>query len=113
MMKKIQTFMTRTSQNRIFKLSLACLFVMAVIAPDIFAQGEAAIAEATSTISKYVEPVQKLIYAIAGIVAVVGAFSVYVKMNNEEQDVKKSIMMVIGACVFLLAAATALPKFFM
>ena len=34
------------------------------------------------------------------------------KMNNEEQDVKKSIMMIVGACIFLVAAAQALPLFF-
>ena len=32
--------------------------------------------------------------------------------NNEEQDVKKKIMMVVGACLFLIAAAQALPLFF-
>ena len=26
-------------------------------------------------------------------------------MNNEEQDVKKKIMMIVGACIFLIAAA--------
>ena len=36
----------------------------------------------------------------------------YIKMNNEEQDVKKSIMMIVGACIFLVAAAQALPLFF-
>ena len=36
----------------------------------------------------------------------------YVAMNNEEQDVKKKIMMVVGACIFLIAAAQALPLFF-
>ena len=62
--------------------------------------------------SQYVPIATKLCYAIAGVVAIVGAISVYVKMNNEEQDVKKSIMMIIGACVFLIAAAQALPLFF-
>ena len=47
----------------------------------------------------------KLCYAIAGVVAIVGAISVYIAMNNEEQDVKKKIMMVVGACIFLIAAA--------
>ena len=56
--------------------------------------------------------VVKLCYAIAGVVAVVGAISVYIAMNNEEQDVKKKIMMVVGACIFLVAAAQALPLFF-
>jgi hypothetical protein len=54
----------------------------------------------------------KLCYAIAGVVAVVGAISVYIAMNNEEQDVKKKIMMIVGACIFLIAAAQALPMFF-
>ena len=31
----------------------------------------------------------KLCYAIAGVVAIIGAISVYIAMNNEEQDVKK------------------------
>ena len=63
-------------------------------------------------IKKYLPVVVKLIYVIAGIVAVLGAISVYIKMNNEEQDVKKSIMMIVGACIFLIAAAQALPLFF-
>lgn len=63
-------------------------------------------------IAKYVPYVVKLCYAIAGVVAVVGAISVYIAMNNEEQDVKKKIMMVVGACIFLVAAAQALPLFF-
>ena len=49
---------------------------------------------------------------LAAIVAMIGAISVYVKMNNEEQDVKKSIMMIVGACIFLIAAAQCLPLFF-
>lgn len=53
-----------------------------------------------------------LCYALAGVVAIVGAISVYIAMNNEEQDVKKKIMMVVGACIFLIAAANALPLFF-
>ena len=63
-------------------------------------------------IAKYVPIVVKLCYAIAGGVAVVGAISVYIAMNNEEQDVKKKIMMIVGACIFLVAAAQALPLFF-
>ena len=74
--------------------------------------GQNAMTEVTSGIAAYIPFVRKLIYSIAAIVAIVGAISVYVKMNNEEQDVKKSIMMIVGACMFLSAAATALPYFF-
>lgn len=74
--------------------------------------GVKAISTASDSIKNYLPVVVKLIYVIAGIVAVLGAISVYIKMNNEEQDVKKSIMMIVGACIFLIAAAQALPLFF-
>jgi type IV secretory pathway VirB2 component (pilin) len=74
--------------------------------------GTTALTTVSEEIAKYVPIVVKLCYAIAGVVAVVGAISVYIAMNNEEQDVKKKIMMVVGACIFLIAAAQALPMFF-
>ena len=77
-----------------------------------YSAGTNALGTVSVEIAKYVPVVVKLCYAIAGVVAVVGAISVYIKMNNEEQDVKKSIMMIVGACVFLIAAAQALPLFF-
>ena len=44
-------------------------------------------------IAKYIPYVVKLCYAIAGVVAVVGAISVYIAMNNEEQDVKNILVL--------------------
>ena len=74
--------------------------------------GVKAISTASDSIKKYLPVVTKLIYVIAGIIGVIGIISVYIKMNTEEQDVKKSIMMIVGACIFLIAAAQALPLFF-
>lgn len=74
--------------------------------------GVKAISTASDSIKKYIPVVTKLIYVIAGVIGVVGIISVYIKMNNEDQDVKKSIMMIVGACIFLIAAAQALPLFF-
>ena len=92
-----------------FGMVLAMLCMVSVT----FAQNSAGDYSAgTTEIAKYVPVAVKLCYAIAGVVAVVGAISVYIKMNNEEQDVKKSIMMLVGACIFLIAAAQALPLFF-
>lgn len=113
-MVKLPTLTPKTKKAlKVLSLSLA-LFVIAT--PDIFAQaagaGGSALSEAKKTIGLYIPLVREVIYAIAGVVALVGAISVYIKMNNEEQDVKKSIMMIVGACVFLIIAATALPKFF-
>jgi type IV secretory pathway VirB2 component (pilin) len=77
-----------------------------------YSAGTTALTTVTTEIAKYVPVVVKLCYAIAGVVAVVGAVSVYISMNNDEQDVKKKVMMVVGACIFLVAAAQALPLFF-
>lgn len=77
-----------------------------------YSTGITALGTVSTEIAKYVPAAVKLCYAIAGVVAVVGSVSVFIKMNNEEQDVKKSIMMLVGACIFLIAAAQALPLFF-
>ncbi len=77
-----------------------------------YSAGTTALSSVAEEIVKYVPIMVKLCYAIAGVVAIVGAISVYIAMNNEEQDVKKKIMMVVGACIFLIAAAQALPLFF-
>ena len=74
--------------------------------------GTSALEEVASELVKYVPYVVNLCYALAGIVAIVGAISVYIAMNNEEQDVKKKIMMTVGACIFFIAAANSLPLFF-
>ena len=94
-------------------LLLVCtVTIMAQNAAGDYTAGTKALTTVTTEIAKYLPIVVKLCYAIAGIVAVVGAISVYISMNNEEQDVKKKIMMIVGACIFLIAAAQALPLFF-
>ena len=74
--------------------------------------GTSALETVATELTKYIPYVVNLCYALAGIVAIVGAVSVYIAMNNEEQDVKKKIMHTVGACIFLIAAANALPLFF-
>ena len=58
-----------------------------------YSAGTTALTTVTEEIAKYVPIVVKLCYAIAGVVAVVGAISVYIAMNNEEQDVKNILVL--------------------
>lgn len=58
-----------------------------------YTAGTTALGTVTTEIAKYVPYVVKLCYAIAGVVAIVGAISVYIKMNNEEQDVKNILVL--------------------
>ena len=115
-LQKMKTVLNSQFSKRIFTICVC--FVLFGIA-SAFAQnnvdgsaGISALATVESQIGAYVPYVRSLIYVIAGIVAVIGSINVYMKMNNGEQDVSKSIMMLVGACLFLVAAATALPKFF-
>ena len=58
-----------------------------------YTAGTNALSTVTEEIAKYVPYVVKLCYAIAGVVAVVGAISVYIAMNNEEQDVNNILVL--------------------
>lgn len=58
-----------------------------------YSAGTSALSTVAEEIAKYVPIMVKLCYAIAGVVAIVGAISVYIAMNNEEQDVKKILVL--------------------
>ena len=74
--------------------------------------GSSAITQTVGTFKGYIDPVRNLLYVLAAIVSLVGAFNCYYKLQNGDQDVKKTIMMTIGGCAALIAMAAALPKFF-
>ena len=120
MVKVKNLFKTASKRYGAFATAFALIAALSFLPSEVFAQngsgdytaGTTALGTVTTEIVKYVPIVQKLCYAIAGVVAIVGAISVYIAMNNEEQDVKKKIMMIVGACIFLIAAAQALPLFF-
>ena len=112
--KRIAKSLFTSQRMKMLALMLVCgtAVTFAQNAAGDYTAGTNALSTVTEEIAKYVPYVVKLCYAIAGVVAVVGAISVYIAMNNEEQGVKKKIMMVVGACIFLVAAAQALPLFF-
>lgn len=98
MNRKYQEFIGKSFEPPRIRM-LVCLLVSGTM--SVFAQSSAgdytagtdALATVTEEIAKYVPIVVKLCYAIAGVVAVVGAISVYIKMNNEEQDVKNILVL--------------------
>ena len=84
------------SSQRMKTLALMLLVgttaAMAQNAAGDYSAGTTALTTVTEEIAKYVPIVVKLCYAIAGVVAIVGAISVYIAMNNEEQDVKNILV---------------------
>ena len=73
-------------------------------------------ADALATMHDYVITlalyVLYLCYAIAAIMAVISAVQIYIKMNIGEDGVTKSIVTLIGACLFIIGASIVLPAFF-
>lgn len=93
--KKLIRKMISAKKLQMFMLMLLC-GVTTVIAQNSagdYSAGTTALATVTEEIAKYVPIVVKLCYAIAGVVAIVGAISVYIAMNNEEQDVKNILVL--------------------
>lgn len=90
--------------------------IIGCVAFDGFAQdssaGSGAITSVTEEIKKYVPGVKNLLMAIAAVISLVGAFNVYHKMTNGDQDVKKTIMLTLGGCIAMIALSQALPTFF-
>ena len=97
--KKVKGFF---SSQRMKTLALMLLVgttaAMAQNAAGDYSAGTTALTTVTEEIAKYVPIVVKLCYAIAGVVAIVGAISVYIAMNNEEQDVKNVLALGFGRC---------------
>ena len=61
---------------------------------------------------RFQDVLSNLMKAIAAVIVLVGAFNVYFKMQNGDQDVKKTIMLTIGGCIAFIALSEALPLFF-
>lgn len=98
MFEKVKRFAKKIATSK--KTRVTCLMMvcgvtamMAQTTAGDYSAGTAALTQVSEEIAKYVPIVVKLCYAIAGVVAIVGAISVYIAMNNEEQDVKNILVL--------------------
>lgn len=98
MFEKAKRFTKKIATSK--KAQMTCLMMvcgvtamMAQTTAGDYSAGTAALTQVSEEIAKYVPIVVKLCYAIAGVVAIVGAISVYIAMNNEEQDVKNILVL--------------------
>ena len=94
-------FCARCVQSPRFAVTLMALCIVGTVFAEggttneagNYSAGTTALTTVTSEIAKYVPVVIKLCYALAGVVAIVGAISIYIAMNNEEQDVKNILVL--------------------
>lgn len=104
----------RFRQSGFYRKATLAVLALAVSAGEAMAssKGAAGFTKATQEVTSYQTPVSNLMKAIAAVIVLVGAFNVYFKMQNGDQDVKKTIMLTIGGCIAFIALSEALPLFF-
>ncbi len=112
--RKGRKALDKVFNNRLVQRTIITCGTMAFCVSESMAssKGAGGFSKATSEISSYQTPVSNLMKAIAAVIVLVGAFNVYFKMQNGDQDVKKTIMLTIGGCVAFIAMSEALPLFF-
>lgn len=71
-----------------------------------------ALAEMTEEIVLTMGYVVGLLYAVASLLAIYNATVIYIKMQAGEDGFTKSVMMLVGAILFLIGATIVMPAFF-
>ncbi len=71
-----------------------------------------ALAEMTEEIVLTMGYVVGLLYAIASLLAIYNATVIYIKMQAGEDGFTKSVLMLLGAILFLIGATIVMPAFF-
>ena len=77
-----------------------------------YSAGTTALGTVTTEIAKYVPVVVKLCYAIAAVLSIYSATSIYIKLQAGEEGFTKSVMVLVGSCLFMIGATIVMPAFF-
>lgn len=77
-----------------------------------YSWGADGLAEATAFLGTMMIYTVDVLYAVAAIMVVISATQIFIKMNNHEGDVTKSIMMLVGGILFMIGATIVMPAFF-
>ena len=98
--------------NSFYRKVMGALFLTFAFVSNAFAQGAVGVDAATAEVTSYVDPVGNLIIAIGAVVGLIGGVRVYIKWNSGDQDVQKSLMGWLGACLFLVLVGVVIRAFF-
>jgi hypothetical protein len=95
-----------------FRIVIVTIILLMVVNSVLAQDGEAGIQTATDMVKLYFAKAQLLLYAIGGVVGIVGAIKVYNKWSHGDPDTNKTAAAWFGACIFLVVVATVLKVFF-
>lgn len=93
--QKVQDAFNRILCSRFAQKTTMAFIALTISAGEAMAasKGAAGFTKATQEVSSYQTPVSNLMKAIAAVIVLVGAFNVYFKMQNGDQDVKNILVL--------------------
>jgi hypothetical protein len=93
--KKGRKALHKVLNNRFAQRAIVSCSTMVFCVSEAMAtsKGAGGFTKATTEISSYQTPVSNLMKAIAAVIVLVGAFNVYFKMQNGDQDVKNILVL--------------------
>ena len=110
-MKKRNKISKSVKSWNIKKLLVACVLFF-IVNRTVAQDGNAGIEEATDMVTSYFDSGADLMYAVGGLLGLIGAVKVYQKWNSGDPDTGKVAAAWFGSCVFLVVVATVIKSFF-
>ncbi|MCD7969111.1 MAG: DUF4134 domain-containing protein [Alistipes sp.] len=74
--------------------------------------GTVGITQASSMVKSYFAPLKTLTYSVGAVIGLIGGIKVYQKFSSGDPETAKTAAAWMGACIFLIVAATILSSFF-
>lgn len=77
-----------------------------------YSWGADGLAEATAFVGTVMIYTVEILYAVAGIVVIVAALQIFMKMNYHEGDITKSLVLLFGGILFMIGASIVMPALY-
>ncbi len=106
-------YLSKKNQKRIRTMLLVVIYVIMIVSFESFGQdSKKGIIEVNKVVRSWLAPVSNLVLALGGVIGFIGAIRVYIKWNSGDQDVQKTLMSWMGACLFLVIVGIMIKAFF-
>lgn len=77
-----------------------------------YSWGADGLAEATTYLGTMMIYTIDVVFAAGGIMAVISGLQIFIKINCNEGDIMKNILMLIGGILFMISSMIVMPAFF-
>lgn len=104
-------------ENKFAIRMMLCSAMVILIGADALGQAgtpnvDGALSTANSSLRNYFGLASQIMYAVGGIVGLVGAIKVYSKWNEGDNNTGKTAAAWFGSCIFLVMIGVAIKTFF-